>query len=90
VGVALLVAAWWGRRSGALLALLTFATLDIPHLAYHVTHRADALSTAAQVTTIALLAVPLVFAAALAFGARNGRTRSAPATGVPSAQEATP
>jgi hypothetical protein len=89
VGVALVAAAVWGKRSGVLVALVTFAAFDIPHLTYHVTHRALTLSTGAQVMSVALLAVPLVFAAVLAVGARDGGARLTPEPTMPTAQEAT-
>jgi hypothetical protein len=45
VGVALLVAAVWARRAGVQVALIAFAAFTLPHVIFHASHPADALTT---------------------------------------------
>ena len=68
--VALLLAAWWGRRQVVLLALATFAAFAIPHLAYHAGHPSDRLSSGEDALSLVLLAGPLVLAGVLAWASR--------------------
>jgi hypothetical protein len=63
VGVALLVAAVWARRAGVQVALITFAAFTLPHVIFHATHPADALSAFENAINWLALASGLVLAA---------------------------
>ena len=65
-GVALLLAAWWGRRQVVLLALATFAAFAVPHLAYHAGHPSDLLSSGEDAANVVILSGPVVLAAVFA------------------------
>jgi hypothetical protein len=81
IGVALLVAAVWARRSGLQVALIAFAAFTLPHVIFHATHPADALTTAENVAnSLALasgLALAVVFSWAVHVGARRQQDVSA-------------
>lgn len=67
-GVALGLAALWGRRSGVLVALATLAAFAVPHLTYHAGHPSELLTSGEQALNLGLLGTPLVVAAILAVG----------------------
>jgi hypothetical protein len=71
-GVALCLAAALGKRSGVLVALATMAAFGIPHLAYHVSHPSDLLTSGEDALGAVALAVPLVLCAVFAFGTLRG------------------
>ena len=73
-GVALLAAAAWGRRSGVLVALSALVALAVPHLAYHVGHPSDLLTSGEDALNVVVLTTPLVLAAVFALAT----TRPAP------------
>lgn len=75
-GVVLVVAALWARRSGVLIALLAFAAFGVPHLAYHVAHPSDLLSSSEDTRNVVTLAVPLALAAVFAWGAWRSDDRA--------------
>jgi hypothetical protein len=79
--VALLIAAWWGERRPAFLALATYLTLAVPHLAYHTANPAPGLSDGEDVRNVVTLVVAVAFPLVLAWGARA--PRSAPTRGGP-------
>jgi hypothetical protein len=70
-GTALLVAAIWANRTGVRVALIAFAAFTVPHVAYHVAHPADVLSTVENATNVLALATTLVLAALFAFGSTD-------------------
>lgn len=61
--VALLLAAWWAERRTVLLAVATYVTLAVPHLAYHAANPAPGLTDAENARNLLTLAA----AAALLF-----------------------
>ena len=65
-GVALVAAAAWRRRSGVLVALATLVAFAVPHLAYHVSHPSDLLTSGEDAMNVAVLTLPLVLAAVFA------------------------
>ena len=69
-GVALVVAAVLGRRSGVYVALAAYATFAIPHFLYHATHEAPGLTSGENVMNAALLGAGLVWLVVVAWGAR--------------------
>ncbi len=75
-GVALLVAAILGRRSGVYVALAAYAAFAIPHFLYHATHEEPGLTGGENVMNAALLGAGLVWLVVAAWGARP---RPAPA-----------
>lgn len=72
-GVALAVAAAWGRRSGVYLALLTYLAFAIPHFVYHAAHPAPGLTGAEDTRNVVLLGSGLLLALLFAWGARRRR-----------------
>jgi hypothetical protein len=68
-GLALAVAAVWGRRSGVLIALLAYAGFSVPHVLFHALNPAPGLTDREDVLNVLVLASGLVFAAVLAWGA---------------------
>ena len=69
-GVALLVAAIIGRRSGVYVALVAYAAFAVPHFLYHATHEAPGLSSGENVMNAGLLGAGLVWLVVAAWGAR--------------------
>lgn len=67
-GVALALAALWGRRSGVLVALAALVAFAVPHLAYHASHPSDLLTSGEQALNVGVLTTPLVVAVILAVG----------------------
>ncbi len=82
VGVGLLVAAIWARRAGVQVALITFAAFTLPHVIFHATHPADALTTFENVMNALALAGGLALAAvffwAVHTDSRRGRRPDGP------------
>ena len=68
-GAGLLLAAYWGSQRAVQLALAVFVAFTMPHVAYHLTHPADGLSSVADAANSGLLASNLVWAAVLWWGA---------------------
>jgi hypothetical protein len=73
-GVALLIAGILARRSAVYVALAASAAFTVPHVLYHATHDAPALTTAQNELNVALLASSLLWLALAAWGARPRRT----------------
>lgn len=71
--VVLTVAAVWGSRSGAFLALVTYLAFAIPHLVYHTANPAPGLTDAEDIRNVIVLAVAVAFPLVLAWGARHRR-----------------
>ena len=69
-GLVLLVAAVWAKRTAVLMALLAFVAFTVPHVAYHVTHPADAMSTFENALNAGSLATGLVWSAVFAWALR--------------------
>ena len=69
--VALALAAWWGRRQPAVLALATYLVFSVPHALYHSFTRVDSLSTADQVLQAGSLWSGVAFALVLLVGATS-------------------
>lgn len=67
--VALVLAAWWGERRVVLLALATYLSFAVPHLAYHVVNPAPGLSDAEDLRNVATLVIAVVLALVLGWGA---------------------
>jgi hypothetical protein len=65
--MALLVAAVWANRAGIWVALVAFAAFTAPHVVYHATHPADALTGFENVVNALALASGLVLAAVFAW-----------------------
>jgi hypothetical protein len=76
-GVGLLLAALWARRQPAVLALVTFLVLAVPHALFHTFSPAASLSTAEQVLSAASLWFGVAAAGLLVVGA----TRTDPVRG---------
>lgn len=74
-GVGLLLAAYWGTRQSARLALAVFVAFTAPHVAYHVLNPAPELDAAADVANAGLLASNLVWAAVLWWGTTRAPER---------------
>ena len=72
-GVALLVAAVWANRAAMSIALLTFVAFTLPHVVYHATHPADALTGFENALNVVTLTNGLVLAAVFAWGLRGAR-----------------
>ena len=68
-GLALAVAAIWGRRSGVIIALVAYAGFSVPHVLFHALNPAPGLTGREDVTNVLVLVSGLVFAAVLAWGA---------------------
>ncbi|MEY2427017.1 MAG: hypothetical protein QOI61_2589, partial [Actinomycetota bacterium] len=75
-GVVLLVAAVWANRAAISIALLAFAAFTVPHVIYHATHPADALSGVENAINTLTLASGLLLAAVFAWGLRGAARRS--------------
>jgi hypothetical protein len=71
MGIALTVAALWGRRSGIGVALIAYVSFTTPHVLYHALNSAPGLSGVENVLNVALLASGLVWAAVFARGLRG-------------------
>lgn len=69
-GVVLLVAAIWGNRASLLTALLAYAVFTVPHVLYHATNPADALTGFEDVTNVLALGSGLILAGVFAWGLR--------------------
>ncbi len=69
-GVALVVAASLGRRTGVVVALAAYAAFTIPHVVYHAMHEAPGLTGSEDLLNVALLASSLVWVAVAAWGVR--------------------
>lgn len=70
-GLALLAAAVWARRSGISVALLTYLAFTTPHVLYHATNPAPALSGSEQALNVMLLSSGALLAIVLAWGAHR-------------------
>ena len=68
-GLALAVAAIWGRRSGLLIGLVAYAGFTVPHVLFHAFNPAPGLTGSEDVVNVVVLASSLVFAAVIAWGA---------------------
>jgi hypothetical protein len=71
VGVALLIAALSSSRPVRLLALVTYVTPGLPHLAYHIGHVPETLGSVQGVLTWALLAIGMILGLVLLLGERR-------------------
>jgi hypothetical protein len=69
-GVVLLVAAIWGNRASLFTALLAYAAFTVPHVIYHATNPADALTGFEDVTNVLALGSGLILAGVFAWGVR--------------------
>jgi hypothetical protein len=70
-GIVLLVAALWANRAAIGMALLAFVAFTVPHVVYHATNPADALTGFEDVLNTVTLASGLVLAAVFAWGLRT-------------------
>jgi hypothetical protein len=70
-GIVLLAAAIWANRAAMRMALLAFVAFTVPHVLYHATHPADALSTGENALNAMSLASGLVWAAVFAWALRR-------------------
>jgi hypothetical protein len=69
-GVVLLVAAIWANRASLSTALLAYAVFTVPHVRYHATNPADALTGFEDLTNVLAIGSGLVLAAVFAWGLR--------------------
>lgn len=69
-GVVLLVAAIWGNRASVSTALLAYAVFTVPHVLYHATNPADALTGFEDLANVLALGSGLILAGAFAWGLR--------------------
>lgn len=67
--VALVLAAWWGERRVVLLAVATYLSFAVPHLAYHTINPSPGLSDAEDLRNVATLVIAVVLPLALGWGA---------------------
>jgi len=74
-GLALAVAAVWGRRSGVIVALVAYAGFSVPHVLFHALNPAPGLTGSEDVLNVLLLVSGLVFAAVLGWGAYRSTDR---------------
>ena len=74
-GLALAVAAVWGRRSGVIIALVAYAGFSVPHVLFHALNPAPGLTGSEDVLNVLVLVSGLVFAAVLAWGAYRSTDR---------------
>jgi hypothetical protein len=81
IGVALLVAAVWGRRAGIQVALIALAAFTLPHVIFHASHPADALTTFENVVNWLALASGLALAAVFFWAVHVDGRRAQPANG---------
>jgi hypothetical protein len=87
-GVVLLAAAVWANRAAMATALVAFVAFTLPHVVYHATNPADALTATENAFNTVTLANGLVLAAVFAWGLRATRPPvTDAATVVPSAAE---
>ncbi|MBA2280373.1 MAG: hypothetical protein H0W25_03930 [Acidimicrobiia bacterium] len=70
-GVVLIVAAAWANRAAIQIALLGFAAFTVPHVTYHATKPADALTGIENAVNALTLASGLVLATVFAWGMRT-------------------
>jgi hypothetical protein len=75
-GVVLIVAAAWANRAAIQLALLAFVAFTVPHVLYHATNPADALTGVENAVNTLSLASGLVLAAVFARGLRGTTDRA--------------
>jgi hypothetical protein len=68
-GVALVLAAAWGRRSGVLVALAAYIAFSLPHTVFHWANPAPGLSGTEDVVNVIALASALVFSLVLTWAA---------------------
>lgn len=87
-GVILLVAAAWANRAAIVTALVGFVAFTLPHVAYHATNPADALTGVEDVLNTMSLGSGLVFAAVAAWGLRASGERTGGASGPAAGREA--
>lgn len=81
-GIALSAAAIWVRRDLFVLALTTFLAFSVPHVLFHIGHKAPGLSSLENARSVAMLATSVVLALVFLWGVRPDRaTSSAPSTG---------
>lgn len=83
IGIVLLVAALWGNRASVSTALLGYALFTLPHVMYHATNPADALSGSEDLTNVLSLGSGLILAAIFAWGLRARSVESAATAGSP-------
>ncbi len=69
-GVVLLLAAIWANRASVLTALLAYAAFTMPHVLYHATNPADALTGFEDVTNVLALGSGLILAGVFVWGMR--------------------
>ena len=69
-GIVLLVAAIWGNRASLLTALVAYAAFTVPHVLYHATNPADALTGVEDLTNVLALGSGLILAGVFAWGLR--------------------
>lgn len=72
-GVVLAAAAMWGRRSGLVLALVTYLIFAGAHLVFHSANPADGLTSAENARNVVTLAIGAAFPFLLLWGARAPR-----------------
>ena len=72
-GIVLLVAALWANRAAIGMALLAFAAFTLPHVVYHATNPADALSGVQDAINTLTLFNGLVLVAVFTWGLRGAR-----------------
>lgn len=74
-GLALAVAAVWGRRSGVIIALVAYAGFSVPHVLFHALNPAPGLTSGEDVLNVLVLVSGLIFAAVLGWGAYRSTDR---------------
>jgi hypothetical protein len=75
-GVVLLVAAIWGNRASVSTALVAYAVFTVPHVLYHATNPADALTGFEDLANVLALGSGLILAVVFAWGLRSGSVES--------------
>lgn len=68
IGVVLLVAAIWGNRASMSTALLAYTVFTVPHVLYHATNPADALTGFEDFANVLSLGSGLLLAGVFAWG----------------------
>jgi hypothetical protein len=86
-GIVLLVAAIWGNRAAVLTALLAYAAFAVPHVLYHATNPAEALTGFEDVTNVLALASGLILTGVFVWGVRPRAVASDETIAVDSAGE---
>lgn len=76
MGVVLLVAAIWGNRASLSTALLGYAVFTVPHVLYHATNPADALTGFEDFANVLALGSGLILASVFAWGLRSRSVES--------------